>query len=148
MTAGSDEIRVGANEGTVEDINLRSTVLATAAGERVILPNSDVFSQPVIVKTAIGKRRASVVVAVEDAPLEKVKQAVLEAVADVEGVLSEPGPEAVVQAADVTTPKLEVFFWSKPREAELQATADRVAIAARNAVLAERPALKAARAPA
>jgi small conductance mechanosensitive channel len=39
-----DWIRIGAAEGRVEDVGVRITALRTAAGERVIVPNTVVFS--------------------------------------------------------------------------------------------------------
>jgi small-conductance mechanosensitive channel len=129
-----DVIRVGANEGVVEDISLRSTVLATPTGERVILPNSDVYSQPVVVRTAHGRRRSSVVVpvpATED--LEAVKQRLAQAVAGVEGVLPTPAPLVVARADAPAASQLEVYYWTLPEEAEVLTVTDRVAIAARRA---------------
>lgn len=127
-----DEIRVGANEGVVEDINLRSTVLATPSGERVILPNSDVYSQPVVVRTAHGRRRSSVVVPVSatERP-ESVKQRLARAVTAVEGVLPSPAPFVVARADAPAASQLEVFFWTSPEEDVVLTVTDRVAIAAR-----------------
>ena len=54
-----DQIRTGELEGTVEDINLRATVIKTYDGERVIIPNGDVYTRPILVRTAYGLRRSS-----------------------------------------------------------------------------------------
>jgi hypothetical protein len=39
-----DHVRVGAAEGRVEDVGVRLTTLRTAAGDRIIVPNTVVFS--------------------------------------------------------------------------------------------------------
>lgn len=67
--------------GTVEDINLRDTVLLTFQGQRVIIPNKDVFQNPIENYSLLGKRRMDLVVGISYGDdLEKVKRVVLEAV--------------------------------------------------------------------
>ena len=59
-----DQIRVKKFEGTVEEINMRSTRLKTYDGERAILPNGDVYASSVLVRTAYNKRRVKFVVGI------------------------------------------------------------------------------------
>jgi small-conductance mechanosensitive channel len=49
-----DYIRVGAAEGRVEEVGVRVTTLRTAAGERIIVPNTVVFSS-IIENASAGK---------------------------------------------------------------------------------------------
>ncbi len=44
-----DVIRMDAHEGTVSEINLRYTVLQSAEGKRILIPNSSLFTNVVIV---------------------------------------------------------------------------------------------------
>lgn len=70
--------------GVVEDINLRDTVVLTFQGQRVIIPNKDVFQNPIENFTLLGKRRMDLTVGVSYGDdLEKVKKVVLEAVKQV-----------------------------------------------------------------
>lgn len=70
--------------GTVEDINLRDTVLLTFQGQRVIIPNKDVFQNPIENYSLLGKRRMDLVVGISYGDdLEKVKRVVLDAVSNV-----------------------------------------------------------------
>jgi len=48
-----DRVRVGAAEGRVEDVGVRLTTLRTAAGDRIIVPNTVVFSS-VIENSSVG----------------------------------------------------------------------------------------------
>lgn len=67
--------------GTVEDINLRDTVLLTFQGQRVIIPNKDVFQNPIENYSLLGKRRMDLLVGISYGDnLQKVKDVVLEAV--------------------------------------------------------------------
>src|SRR5918996_2653419 len=52
-----DEIKVGNYEGTVEEITTRSTRVRTYDGERAVLPNGDVYTNAVLVRTAYNNRR-------------------------------------------------------------------------------------------
>ena len=47
-----DQIRFREYEGTVEEINVRSTRLKTYDGERAVLPNGDVYTNAILVCTA------------------------------------------------------------------------------------------------
>ena len=65
--------------GKVEEINLRDTILQTFQGQMVIIPNKDVFQNPIENFLLLGKRRLDLNIGVsygED--LEQVKQVTLE----------------------------------------------------------------------
>ncbi len=80
-----DIVKIKDYMGRVEEINLRDTVLRTFQGQLVIIPNKDVFQNPIENYTLWGKRRFDLEVGVsygED--LEKVKRITLEAVKNIE----------------------------------------------------------------
>src|SRR5579859_1766970 len=52
-----DEISVDKYEGTVEDIETRATTLRTYDGRRIVIPNSDLFTNSVTVYTAFRLRQ-------------------------------------------------------------------------------------------
>jgi small conductance mechanosensitive channel len=52
-----DQIIVSGYEGTVEEIETRATLIRTYDGRRVVIPNSDLFTQSVTVNTAFSVRR-------------------------------------------------------------------------------------------
>lgn len=65
--------------GKVEEINLRDTILRTFQGQMVIIPNKDVFQNPIENFSILGKRRLDLNIGVsygED--LEQVKQVTME----------------------------------------------------------------------
>ncbi len=73
--------------GKVEQINLRDTIVKTFQGLMVIIPNKDIFQNPIENFSLLGKRRLDLAVGVSYGDdLEKVKAVTLQAVASLEGL--------------------------------------------------------------
>ncbi|MBC7417814.1 MAG: mechanosensitive ion channel [Pedobacter sp.] len=73
--------------GKIESINLRDTVIRTFQGQMVIIPNKEVFQNPIENFSMLGKRRFDLSVGVsygED--LERVAQITMDAVRDLPGL--------------------------------------------------------------
>ncbi|OCK50280.1 mechanosensitive ion channel protein MscS [Chryseobacterium sp. CBo1] len=76
--------------GKVEEINLRDTVIRTFQGKMVIIPNKDVFQNPIENYSILGKRRFDLEVGVSYSDdLEKAAQLAINAVKDIEGISSD-----------------------------------------------------------
>lgn len=72
--------------GSVEEINLRDTVLKTFQGQMVIIPNKDILQNPIANFSLLGKRRMDLEVGISYGDdLEKVKTITLEAVKNISG---------------------------------------------------------------
>jgi small conductance mechanosensitive channel len=79
-----DIVKVKDYMGKVEEINLRDTVLRTFQGQMVVIPNKDVFQNPIENYSLLGKRRLDLVMGVSYGDdLEKVKVVTLNAVKDI-----------------------------------------------------------------
>ena len=92
-------------EGTVEEIQTRATTIRTYDGRRVVIPNSELFTNSVTVNTAWENRRLEYDVGIgygDD--IDRAKQLMLEAVSSVDEVLSN---EDIVEigSADLTALK-------------------------------------------
>lgn len=59
-----DIIESGDFMGTVERVRLRATALRTFPGQRVLIPNAEVFKNPIINYTQAGRRRVDIPVGV------------------------------------------------------------------------------------
>lgn len=82
-----DIVKIQDYMGKVVEINLRDTVMNTFGGQTVIIPNKDVFQNPIENYSYLQKRRFDLEVGVsygED--LERVRQITLDAVKDIEGL--------------------------------------------------------------
>ena len=85
-----DIVEVKGYMGRVLEINLRDTVMQTFQGKTVIIPNKEVFQNPIENYSYLQKRRFDLEVRVglnED--LEKVHQVTLEAVSTIEALSTE-----------------------------------------------------------
>jgi len=114
-----DQIVVGTFEGTVEQIDLRFTVLHTYRGERLLIPNAIVFTSAVQINTAYGKRRTDLEVGVVyGSDLAATRSALARAIASVEGVLSEPAPIVDLVKFDDSSVDAVVRYWTAPLRAQ------------------------------
>ncbi len=85
-----DIVQIKDYMGKVVEINLRDTVIRTFKGQMVIIPNKEVFQNPIENYSLLGKRRMDLSVGVSYGDdLEKVKKITLAAVADLEGLTTE-----------------------------------------------------------
>jgi small conductance mechanosensitive channel len=122
-----DQIVVGNFEGTVEDIQTRATFIRTYDGRRVVIPNTNLFTQSVTVNTAFDRRRLEYEVRVSgDNNISEVEDILSEAVRNVEGVLQDPAPDVLVVSLDSGV-LLRVRWWvAPPRQADRLILRDRV----------------------
>lgn len=123
-----DQIIVGNYEGTVEQIETRATFLRTYDGRRVVIPNSKLFTDEVIVNTAFDTRRLQYDVGIgygDD--IDEARKLILQCLDQAKTVLQEPAPEVfVVDLADSTV-NLQARWWIKPaRKAETFRSQDEV----------------------
>lgn len=85
-----DIVKIKDYMGKVEEINLRDTVIRTFQGQMVIIPNKDVFQNPIENYSLLGKRRIDLTIGVSFGDdLEKVKKVTLEAVKNIDGLSKE-----------------------------------------------------------
>lgn len=108
-----DEIKVGGYEGTVEEITTRSTRVRTYDGERAVLPNGDLYTSAVLVRTAYKNRRVrlSVGIGYQDS-IEEARSIILKVLDKTEGVLKEPSPMVFVAELAPSSVNFNIFFWT------------------------------------
>ena len=125
-----DQIVVGTYEGAVEHIDIRFTSLRTYMGERVLLPNSLVFTSPVQVRTAYASRRTDLEVGLTyGSDLAAARSAVDRAIRATEGVLAEPAPVVDLTQFDESSIDLVVRYWSKPQSVDVLRTKTQAIVA-------------------
>jgi len=108
-----DWIETGKNSGRIVEIGWRSTRLITREGDTLFLPNSQLVSGEVLnLSRPTGAHRASVEINVaEKYPPALVRQAMVEAVPGIPGVLQFPPPDCLVSKLDDQSVLYTVRYW-------------------------------------
>ncbi len=130
-----DQIVSGPFEGTVEAIEARATLIRTYDGQRVVIPNSDIYTRATIVRTAYPKRRSEYDVGIgygDD--VERACRVIVEALHSRDGIEKDPAPEAVPWELDASTVNIRVRWWSDPHIAAVVQARGRVIAAVKQAL--------------
>jgi small-conductance mechanosensitive channel len=134
-----DQIIVNNFEGTVEEIETRATSIRTYDGRRVVIPNSDLFTESVTVNTAFDTRRLQYDVGIgygDD--IAYAQEVIRNALRDVHAVLKEPPPEALVVDLAGSWVTIRARWWiNPPRRTDVIASTDQALRAIKNALTAE-----------
>jgi len=114
-----DNIEVVSYGGTVLEISLRSTTLRTWDGRHVIIPNAEVYLNPIINFSAAPRRRIEFTVGVApDSDLSKVTRVALKTLTEnVAGILQEPAPQIVFSNFGDFTIDFTAYYWIDTGEA-------------------------------
>lgn len=107
-----DIVMVQGFEGKVHEVNLRDTIIDTFRGQLVIIPNKDVFQNPIENYSRLDKRRFDLDVGVSYGDdLDKVKQVALDAIKDVENVSHVNKPKLFFTSFGDSSINFTVRFW-------------------------------------
>jgi small-conductance mechanosensitive channel len=90
-----DRITIGEDEGDVQSINLRTTIVSTNDQISIIVPNSRLVSQRVI-NWSYGDPRARIAIPVgvaQNSDVDLVTETLIQAAENVENVLTDPPPK-------------------------------------------------------
>lgn len=130
-----DQIVIGDYEGTVEQIDIRVTKIRTYTGERILMPNSEVFTSAIRVRTAFSKRRTDLAVGVDyNTSLPEAKQILQRTIERVEGVLDKPVPEIDLVGFGDSSIDLMVRYWTKPRQLDVRTAQTKAIVAIKKAL--------------
>jgi small conductance mechanosensitive channel len=107
-----DIVESGGYMGIIERVQIRATVMRTFTGQRVLIPNADVFKTPLVNYTQPGARRVDLAVGVAYSDdLEKARRVALDAVAGVEGRDETRPPELFYESFGDSSINFQVRFW-------------------------------------
>ncbi|MEO3404842.1 mechanosensitive ion channel domain-containing protein [Mucilaginibacter sp. CAU 1740] len=109
-----DIIEVDSRSGTIMDIGIRASKIATSDGAEVIIPNGDLISHHVINWTlSNNNRRVELLVSTAyGSDIEKVKDILLNLLRSHEGIMAEPAPSVFVNGVSESSVDFRVFFWA------------------------------------
>jgi small conductance mechanosensitive channel len=114
-----DYIATNGTEGTVEDIRVRATQLRSPDGQRVLVPNKQLFTNVLSNASATMRRRGEVVLEIpygQDAA--KAREVLLAAAKGVDGVSEDPPPRLLTEDLGESALRLRLWFWVDPRAAD------------------------------
>jgi small conductance mechanosensitive channel len=115
--AKGDLVDVAGHQGRVARLTMRETVLATADGNHVRVPNATVFKSVLTNYTTNPVRRFTFKVGIAvDEDLRAVKALCRQALADTPGVLAEPAPAVTIDAFADSSVTLNLAAWVNQRE--------------------------------
>ena len=110
-----DQIRHGEQEGTVEDIWVRATVLRTYDNRRILIPNASLFTDKIEVITAYERRRLQFALTIGNGDeISRARDVVVQALRSTPGVLADPVPEALVTGLGTAGVDMVARFWINP----------------------------------
>jgi len=125
-------------EGTVEQIQTRATTIRTYDGRRIVIPNSELFTNSVIVNTAFEHRRLEYEIGIgygDD--IDTARRLILEAMNEIDGVLASPAADAIVVELAGSAVNIRARWWVQPpRRADVLDLQDRVLTNIKNKLVA------------
>ena len=130
-----DEIIVNGYQGTVKHISIRTTQIATYSGEKVLLPNSTVFTDAVEVITANPFRRTDLGVGVDyNTSLPEATKILQKTIKNVQGVLQEPFPEIDLVNFGDSSIDFVVRYWTDPQQKQVRYVQTQAIVAIKQAL--------------
>lgn len=109
-----DYVQLGTIEGSVTDLNMMATTLATADNKKVVIPNKAVWGAPITNYNALKTRRVDLAIGIaygED--IDLARKVILEAVNKHPLVLSQPTPTVEIVKFGASSVDFCVRPWAK-----------------------------------
>jgi len=110
-----DQIVFKGFEGTVENIETRATTIKTYDGRRIVIPNSELFTNSVTVNTAYDSRRMEYDFGIgygDD--VEEAKRLMLETIHSIDDILKDPAPDVFLLELGESSVNIRARWWIKP----------------------------------
>ncbi len=109
-----DVIDIGTQHGTVKEIGIRASKIATVDGSEIIVPNGDLLSQHITNWTLTNQlRRGELIIGVAyGSSLKKAGELLKEILEKTDGVQSVPKPLVLVHQLGESSVDFRVLFWS------------------------------------
>ena len=117
-----DQIVIGEYEGTVERIETRSTIIKTYDAQRAVIPNGEVYTSALKVKTANELRRSQYDIGIGYGDgIDHACEVLQRAIRDCEGVAGDPAPETLVWDLSASWVTIRMRWWTRSdRASEVQ----------------------------
>ncbi|NQU44998.1 mechanosensitive ion channel family protein [bacterium] len=130
-----DYIECQGIEGQIEDINIRNTTIRQTDGQLVIVPNADLFKNPVIVRTSQRVRRTTIICGVaysED--VDESREVIRKTVEKCKTVNSSKPVQVFAQEFAESSISFEVTWWTGSKPVDIRESRDEVVAAVKRAL--------------
>lgn len=107
-----ERITVRDATGTVQGIELRTTVLRTDEDLQVVVPNSMVLTEIVTNRSVSNLKRQTVVVSVRKGSLTGISQELSDVLKGFDQIAAQPAPVVALQGVEGGVARLNVEFWA------------------------------------
>lgn len=121
-----DRVTIGEDEGDVQSINLRTTIVTTNDRIAIIVPNSKLVSQRVV-NWSYGDPRARIAIPIgvaDDSDIEMVTETLIEASRGVSNVLDEPQPRVQLLKFGDYSLDFRLLVWTNQPRRHVQIRSD------------------------
>lgn len=109
-----DVVDAAGHTGSIVEVNMMATVMATADNKRIVLPNKNVWGGPIVNYSALDKRRVDLKVGIAYGEnIAKAIEVIKQAVSEVQGVLADPAPVVAVGGLDDSQVTVNVRPWAR-----------------------------------
>lgn len=131
-----DHVECDDCEGEIEEITIRDTRIRQTDGQLVVMPNHELFQNPVTVRTDQDQRRTSIICGVaygED--VDHARRVIYDAVEQIEMVHSEHRPVQVfAKGFGASSIDFEIAWWAGSTPLDIRASRDKVVAAVKHAL--------------
>ena len=115
-----DQVKVGEFEGTVFRIETRATLIDTFDRQRVVIPNSDIYTNAIVVSTAHDSRRSEYDVGIGYGDnIGEACEVIRDALLTTDGVLKQPAPEALPWELAASWVTIRARWWTMSKQTDV-----------------------------
>ena len=107
-----DVVDAAGHTGCIMEVNMMATVMKTADGKRIVIPNKSVWGGPIVNYNTLGLRRVDLQVGIDyGEDVTKAIDVIRETVSRIPGVLAEPALGVAVASLNDSAVQINVRPW-------------------------------------
>lgn len=117
-----DQIEASGFEGTVKHIETRATIVTTYDGQRAVIPNSEIYTNAVLVKTGEKQRRTQYDIGIGYADdIDEACEIIKSTIGKLDGIETNPAPEAFVWDLAASWVTIRARWWTNSQRGDIVA---------------------------
>jgi small conductance mechanosensitive channel len=130
-----DAVEIGGMTGHVVTIDLRSTAIRAFDGRLILIPNADVFTQPIINYSRTDWRQVEIKMGIAyDTDMERARRVALQSIQEIPGLIVDRIPIAYFQDYGPSVMNLALYYWVNTNQTDLLLARDAGLLAVKEAL--------------